>query len=521
MDASPTQPHVDRPDGASGSQRSLPQPRRWIQDPLRSRTTWGLVACYLCGTILLSTALFLTERSAERQRIHSSMVAAGYALDQILGPDFHDRYTPAHPISPQDYARLVSELNRFALHLGVEYVYSMVRTGNEVRFVVSNETRDDTVRGTPSRFYNPYPRPPQALLEAFGDTSGTTHHYASYTNIWDSFYSVFIPRRAPSGTRYVLAADIKLSDYRIVILRSLIRSALVVLVLLLPLIPLVLYQRALLRARQEQALQDRIHLDELTRLNRDLEDVVARRTSDLEQAVQDLKRFSYTVSHDLTTPLNAMLGYAELLRSDIGRTLAPPHREHLDHIVSASERMGAMIRSLLEQATTGNAPSRIVPIDLSRMAEEVSTELRASGQTGRAGIRIAAGIAVSGDPAMLRLVVQNLLSNACKYARDTPNPQVRVEGGAEGEFDWFEVADNGVGFPPELADRLFQPFERLHGGEFEGFGIGLSHVARIVESHGGTITATGNPGQGATFRVQLPRRSTSPRGDLEATILSA
>lgn len=501
--------------------RALLEPRRWIVDPSRSRLTWALVALYLMATGILATAEFASERAQERARIQASMVSAGYALDQILGADFHDKYTPSHPIPAQDYARLVSELNRFAHHLGVEYVYSMVHSKGRVQFVVSNETHDDTLRGTPSRFYNPYPQPPVTLLQAFTDTSDQTHHYATYTNIWDSYYSVFIPRKSPQGTRYVLAADIKLSDYRIVLLRCLFRSALVVLVLLLPLVPLVVYQRALIRSRLEKAQQDQRHLDELTRLNQQLEDTVGRRTADLEQAMQDLKRFSYTVSHDLTTPLNAILGYAELLRADTGTRLAQEDLAHLDHIVSASARMAALIRSLLLQATTGNTPVEIVPIDLSAMAEEVATELRTAGQTHQAGITIAPGLRAHGDPSMLRLVVQNLLSNAFKYSRGTAHARVWMEGGRDHTFDWFEIGDNGAGFPPDLADRLFRPFGRLHGDEFEGFGIGLSHVARIVEGHGGTISGTGYPGEGAVFRVRLPRPAATRPDGVEAQELSA
>lgn len=477
--------------------------------PLTPRLSWAIVVLYLAAIAVLSVVEFASERSRERDRMYASMQAAGDALDQILGIDFHDRYTPSHPIPPADYARLVGELNRFARHMKIEYVYSMVQVGGKVHFVVSNETRDDSLRGTPSRFYNPYPEPPSELLQAFADDRRTQ---ASYTNIWDSFCSIFIPRRSPGGLLYILAADIKYADYRTVLLRCLARSVVLVLVLLLPLLPLVHLQRERLKAHVEASARDKAHAVELARLNDQLEATVARRTAELEQALDDLRRFSYTVSHDLITPLNAISGYVQIVQEEMGRNLSPEQASHLEHVVAAAGRMRTMVKTMLYQATHRNAPLARERLDLSALAHEVVDELGAAGEGFGAEVEIAAGLVVHGDPSLIRLVLQNLFSNAFKYSRDTASARVVVEGGSgEGE-DWFQVRDNGAGFDPGRAEHLFQPFERLHGDGFEGHGIGLSHVARLVERHGGTISALGKPGQGAAFRVVLPRGDLPPPG---------
>ncbi len=466
---------------------------------------WTLVATYLLASVLLTATEFVNESSRERERIDAKMQAAGYALDQILGADFHERFTPDRPIDNGDYRRLVDQLNKFAHHLEVEYVYSMVRSGGIVYFVTSNETRDDLVRGTPSRFYNPYPAPPRELLDAFEADANDTRHFASYTNIWDSFYSVFIPRRTSGGTRYILAADIKLADRQTMLVGCALRSSLLVALLLFPLLPILLSQRALLRSRDELAARDRAHVAELQQVNQRLEATVASRTRELSHAVQELERFSYTVSHDLNTPLNAIAGFAQILREDAYPSLSPEHRSNLDRILAATTRMSALIKSLLTIATTQNIVPHKTHIDLTKLTEDVASELRSAGQAFGASISIQPGLTLHGDPSLVRLVMQNLLSNACKFSRERPEPHVEVRGGTEGERDWFSVDDNGVGFDPALASRLFHPFERLHLSQFDGHGIGLSNVARIVDRHGGRITAQGRPGEGSTFRVELPR----------------
>lgn len=458
---------------------------------------------YLLATSSLSIVEFGFERTRERQRIDASMQAAGYALDQILGRDFHDRYTPDKPIAPADYARLVEELNRFARQLRVEYVYSMVQMEGNVFFVVSNETRDDTLRGTPSRFYNPYPKAPQELLRAF-ESRDQSQRYARYTNIWDSFYSVFIPRLSPGGVRYILAADIKLDDYPNLLARCLGRSALLVFILLFPLIPLLYFQRNLLRTRMELAHKDAVHVAELAELNSQLEIKVALRTQQLEQAVEDLRRFSYTVSHDLNTPLHAILGFTQILKEEASQNLSEEHVTHLDIVAASANRMATLIRTILYMASHRDAQPRKERIDLSAMARDVLEELRAAGQVFGAETVVANDLAVHGDAPMVRLILQNLLANALKYSRNNPAARVELAGASETDGDWFEVRDNGAGFAPEESERMFRPFGRLHGEAFEGFGIGLSHVARLVERHRGTIKATGRPGEGAVFRVHLP-----------------
>lgn len=466
-----------------------------------SRLAWGLVALYAAVVVGLSLYDFLVERDRRLDRIDSTLRAASFALDRMLGADFHDRYHPGNPIPPDEFRRITLDLNRFARDLEVEYVYTMVRSGGKIRFVVSNETRDDSLRGTPSRFYNPYPGPPQELLEAFASGAENDSHYASYTNVWDSFHSIFVPRTSPGGLRYVLAADVKLKDQRAVLMRCLYRDAALVLLLLVPLLPLVLFLKALLRSREELAAKDREHMDELAALNRRLEEAVAARTASLEKALEDLRTFSYTASHDLRAPLNAICGFAQILREELDDRLEPDHRDLLGRIADAGFRMSELIERLLQLAQSPDAPLSLDDVVLAPLVVEVFAELESGGGTCGAVLEVDAEVALRADPALLRLLVQNLLSNACKFSMDRTPPRVAVRAGMEDGRAWFEVSDNGEGFGKEQADRLFRPFGRLHGSRYEGFGFGLAHVSRIVERHGWSIRADSVPGQGATFRV--------------------
>lgn len=470
------------------------------------RLVWGLAALYLVAVAALTLYDFRIERQREIARIDATMRGACHALDELLGLDFHDRHTPEAPIAPEEYQRLMRRLNRLARELGLEYVYSMTRRGPQVYFVVSNETRDDSLRNTPSRFYNPYPKPPAQLIEAFESKDLSSIHFAAYTNIWNSYYSVFIPRESPHGMRYILAADIKLEDQKAILARCVYRDAILVLLLLLPLIPLVLFQRALIESRNAITARDQSHLAELQHLNEVLEATVARRTAELSLAVADLRSFSYTVSHDLRSPLQAIAGFADILRAEGADCLRPEHRGYLDAIISSSNRMSRLIRVLMGLAATQYQKIAWERIDLSSLAREVVAELAMAGDVHGAEITIADGTVVSGDPELLRLVLQNLFSNAFKYSRGRTPPRVVFSGGGDRDADWFEIEDNGVGFEASKAAEMFKPFERLHASDFEGFGIGLTHVARIVERHGGSIEVTGAVDQGARFRVSIPRK---------------
>jgi predicted ATPase/signal transduction histidine kinase len=246
-----------------------------------------------------------------------------------------------------------------------------------------------------------------------------------------------------------------------------------------------------------------------------LEEKVAERTEDLRVTVEDLQAFSATLSHDLQAPLRHLSGFADLLEKRCSTVLDRTAHRYLSVMRRSAQRMDQLIAKLLEFSRTSRAGMQVIPVDLNELAREVIEELRMDWGSRQLEWRIGAIPAVAGDRALLRSVITNLISNAIKYTRPRSLAvielgQVQAPDSGNSAVTWY-VRDNGVGFDPAYADKLFKDFQRLHDrNEFEGTGIGLVSVRRIVERHGGSAWAEGTPGQGATFYVMLPRFELQP-----------
>ena len=260
------------------------------------------------------------------------------------------------------------------------------------------------------------------------------------------------------------------------------------------------------RDRLEAEMAERQRAEsEVLRLNAELEVRVRQRTAELESANQELESFAYAVSHDLRAPLRALSGFSQALLEDYAERLDGEARVFLDQIGSASRRMGELIDGILTLSRSTRGELRRDPVDLSTLAHRLLSE-RARAEPHRQVVwEVAPELCVAGDPTMLEVVMVNLIDNAWKYTAKTPNATIRVTTEDRAGKRWLCVADNGAGFDMAYAERLFQPFQRLHRqDEFPGIGIGLATVQRIIHRHGGTIEAAGTPGGGATFRFTLP-----------------
>lgn len=244
----------------------------------------------------------------------------------------------------------------------------------------------------------------------------------------------------------------------------------------------------------------------LRQLNEALEDRVAERTRELSMLNRELESFAYSVSHDLRTPLRSINGYASLLAEDLQERLDPMTRSHLERIRQAANRMGQLIDALLALSRVNRAELHPEWVDLSALARGIANDLRAGEPQRAVQWVIADGLRAWGDVALLQIVLQNLLGNAWKYTRRTDQAEIRFEAipAPEGGTA-FCVTDNGAGFDMQFAAQLFEPFKRLHApSEFEGTGVGLATVQRVIERHGGWIRGEGEPGRGARMRFGLP-----------------
>ena len=261
---------------------------------------------------------------------------------------------------------------------------------------------------------------------------------------------------------------------------------------------------------QVDDVTDRLRAEQEVRLlNRTLEARVEQRTRELTLANHELESFAYSVSHDLRAPLRTVEGFSRLLGERFSGSIGPDGQDYLARVRNAANRMDALIDALLKMSRITRDPLQQARVDLSRLAGEVLAELRQAEPDRVVEALVEPGLEASGDPALLRNLLQNLLGNAWKFTAGRAQARIEFARDLGQEASPGMVAllvrDNGAGFEPAYASKLFRPFQRLHGAdEYEGHGIGLATVKRIVDRHGGTIRAEAAVGEGATFRFTLP-----------------
>jgi len=309
--------------------------------------------------------------------------------------------------------------------------------------------------------------------------------------------------QSPFRLLIIMALSIFLSEFLVMIaiyllppfpseLAEAIFDAAVLIVMLSPMLYFFLFKPMLSQVKEREDAEE-----EVVKLNKELE----RRISELEELNVDLESFSYSVSHDLRSPLLVIQGFSQLLAEDYAETLGNKGADFLQRIVASSTRMSQIIDSLLTLSQVAREEIHDEEVDLSEMASTVAVELSKSTPKNHVEVIIEKGVKARGDARLLRIVMENLLGNAWKYTSKQPNP--RIEFGMLKENDEsiiYYVRDNGVGFDMAYKDKLFMPFERLHSrDEYPGTGVGLATVKRIVHRHGGRVWAESGVGDGAVF----------------------
>ncbi len=243
---------------------------------------------------------------------------------------------------------------------------------------------------------------------------------------------------------------------------------------------------------------------EIEELNRALE----KTNAELRDANEDLESFNQTVSHDLRAPLRHIQGYIEILDTTLGESLTETARKQLTVIKDSASRMTVLVTALLSISQIGRGPLVAKDVDMDALVRETLAQLQPDIGDRRVEWSIAPLGVVRGDPDLLRQVWVNLFSNAVKYTRRSDPAYIAVERQDNAREVTFRIRDNGVGFDMKYAGRLFGAFSRLHSSrDFEGTGVGLATVRRIVDRHGGRVWAESVPGEGATFRFALPKDS--------------
>ena len=253
-------------------------------------------------------------------------------------------------------------------------------------------------------------------------------------------------------------------------------------------------------------LTERKRAEDLVRgMNESLEGLVQQRTLQLEASVREMEAFSYSVAHDLRSPLRAIDGFSHALLEEYGDRLDTEGRRYLERVRHGTQHMGQLIEDLLKLSRTSRGELVRAPLDLSLLAGQVLGDLAAQGRDRRVKVQITPGLKASGDARLVGIALENLLGNAWKFTRDAPAAAIEFGCALQDGEPAFFVRDNGAGFDMQYAGKLFSAFQRMHPPQaFEGSGIGLAIVQRIVHRHGGRVWAEAEPGLGATFHFTLP-----------------
>lgn len=251
-----------------------------------------------------------------------------------------------------------------------------------------------------------------------------------------------------------------------------------------------------------------------------------RTSAELRRSNRELEQFAYVASHDLREPLRKIVAFGDRLEARHAPTLGAEGQDYVSRMQNAARRMQALISALLAYSRVTTQAQPFVPVDLAAVADEVVSDLEVAIQQTGGRVEVGPLPTIDADPAQMRQVLQNLVSNALKFHREGEPPVVRIRacmvespGAAPAEpargqtMCEMTVEDNGIGFDEAHLERIFGMFQRLHGrNEYEGTGMGLAISRRVVERHGGTITAESTPGKGSKFTITLPARHTDPGG---------
>lgn len=263
------------------------------------------------------------------------------------------------------------------------------------------------------------------------------------------------------------------------------------------------------RKQLESELHERS--EELQQWATDLEERVDARTSELERSNRELQEFAYVASHDLQEPLRKIIAFADRLRSRFGASMEPDALDYMERMQNAAERMKVLINDLLTLSRVTTRGQPFVDVNLRQIAENVLEDMITAIEAAHGRVDVADLPTLEADPSQMSRLLLNLISNSLKFRNEQEAPAISIWSETDYDSEYEKplvrlfVKDNGVGFDEKYLDRIFQPFQRLHGRmDYAGTGMGLAICRRIVERHQGEITARSAPNTGATFIITLP-----------------
>lgn len=495
-------------------------------------------------TILLTSAIF-TAVGYNRQRkallggIDQKLLTSAQLAREVVGPRYFDRVRKgASPVTEAEFLAIVSRYNKLCLRLGLQYLWSCMVIDDTIVFTTATSPGKNIEKGDHADFLAVHNDP-----HAFDTVFRTMQpDFSSFRNEWGHGRMVLVPYVDSHGRPYCVGASISVDAVHELVNRTLWRSvgigfAVLVGALLAAMLMSASLSRPIVRltrvadsiahgdmsptiaahgsfeikllAHSLEAMRDAIQstMAELREHRDHLEELVRRRTADLERSNRELEQFAYVASHDLREPLRKIKSFTELFARKYAGQVDDQGRRYVGFIVDGAQRMQDLIEALLTYSRIGRQKETWETVDLAAVVAGVLRSV--DGTIRESGAEVAVGDlpTVRANASLIGLVFQNLILNAVKFRGEAP-PRVAVSSDKQGR-EWVVcVKDNGIGIDADHRERVFQIFQRLHSqAEYPGTGIGLAICRKIIEDHGGRIWVTSEPDAGSTFCFTLPNVS--------------
>lgn len=454
---------------------------------LKSTYLWMLVALFSTIIVFGISIIELTQNYAESNARQELIARTNVAAANISPMKVKALAGTSHDLDTQEYRDIKRQLIAIKQASDdMRFVYLMKQLGNDVVFLVDAEPGSSEDYSPPGQVYE---NPSDKLLQIFDD--GVPFVEGPIIDEWGVWVSGHAPILDNNSGKVIAIIGIDINAQLWEESVAIYRWGGISITLLLTALAAI-YFVALWRI-------DRANKQRLLAAD-ELETVV----EELRQTNKELDAFSYSVSHDLRAPLRHIAGFSQIICDDCSNQLSPECIDYLGRIQGGVKKMGDLIEGLLGLSRINRTPLQVSRIQLTEMVQEVADQLRQENPDRNVEINIQDNMICYADPNLLRVVLQNLLDNAWKYTRKKSQAFIDVGCQHESGGSIFFIADNGVGFNEKNKDKLFNAFQRLHQEEeFEGMGIGLSTVSRIIRRHKGKVWADGKENQGATFYFTL------------------
>ena len=442
-----------------------------------------MVTIVIVGLVLIETTNAFINDNARQTFLTQTRIAAA-SIDPLPVISL----TGAEPDTiTSQYISLKNQLNAIkSTSADMRFVYLMGKINNDVIFLVDAEPVESEDYSPPGEIY---PEPSKELLDIFENAQAFVE--GPIIDEWGTWISGHAPITEPGSDRVlaIIGIDIDANTWNKTV--NLYRWGSIGIMFLLVSLVLV-YFLSLWR------------ISYVNKMRQTLAAELAHTVDNLSDANQELKAFSYSVSHDLRAPLRHIHGYCEALEEDFSDNLTADGLSYLQRLQYAAKNMDRLILGLLKISRVNQQELEVNVVNLSKLAEGIINELNNENIDKTYQTHVDKNMLVFGDTRLLRAVMENLISNAYKYTRLTEDPHIEIGCTENDGTKVYYVKDNGAGFDMTHSDKLFEPFQRLHhADEFDGSGIGLSTVARIIRRHKGSIWAEGKVDEGATFYFTL------------------